>query len=176
RETDELKGGSRACPRSLFSRASSILGAPRVRTRGDLRTVMTSEAVPVEQQGTVVDELCIRDQTVETGYAERVCSGRKAVDEERSRAVVSRRDSHRRPMGGRRQDQVLSDTEWPSALSKERCAVGGSATGRARRSEWPLIRGAVRESRPHTDEGAVIRGHRRTFRANRRPPACVRRI
>ena len=45
---------------------------PRVRTRGDLRTVMTSETVPVEQPGTVVDEL--RDQRSNGGDA--VCRTR----------------------------------------------------------------------------------------------------
>jgi len=91
---------------------------------------MTSETVPVEQPGTVVDELRIRDRTVETGYVERMRSGRKTSDERRSRAIVPGRDSHRRPMGGRRQDQVLPDPERPPAVSKERrakerCADGG---------------------------------------------------
>ncbi len=63
-------------PRSLFFRASSSLGAFRVLTRADLRTVMTSETVPVEQPGgALVDELRIRARAVETGYVERERSG-----------------------------------------------------------------------------------------------------
>ena len=53
-------------PRSLFFRVSSCPGARRVLTRGDLRAVMTSDTVPVEQRGTLVDELRIRDRAVET--------------------------------------------------------------------------------------------------------------
>src|SRR6266850_2801576 len=68
-------------PRSLFFRASSCPGARRVLTRGDLRAVMTSETVPVEQPGTLVDELRIRDRAVETVYVERMRPGRKASDE-----------------------------------------------------------------------------------------------
>jgi hypothetical protein len=68
-------------PRSLFFRASSSLGAPRVLTRGDLRTVMTIETVPVEQPGTVVDELRDQRSNGGDGYVERRRSGRKASDE-----------------------------------------------------------------------------------------------
>ena len=69
------RSAHRCGPRSLFSRASSAVGAPRVRTRDDLRTVMTTETVPVEQPGTVVDEL--RDQSSYGGdrYVERERSG-----------------------------------------------------------------------------------------------------
>jgi len=67
-------------PRSLFFRAI-VLGASRVLTRGDLRAVMTSETVPVEHLGALVDEFRIRDRAVETVYVERMRPGRKASDE-----------------------------------------------------------------------------------------------
>jgi hypothetical protein len=54
--------GNPCRPRSLFFRARSssqgVLLA--LSPRGDLRAVMTNEAVPAEQPGTVVDELFIR--------------------------------------------------------------------------------------------------------------------
>ena len=137
-------------PRSLFFRAL-VLGASRVLTRGDLRTVMTSETVPVEQPGALVDELWIRDRAVETGYVERTRCRRKTSDEGRSGAIVPGRDSHRRPMGGCWQDQVLPDTERPPAVSTTRCADDDGATRRARRSEGSLIR-TTHGSRAHTDE------------------------
>jgi hypothetical protein len=68
-------------PRSLFFRASSSPSVRLCAHRGDLRTVMTSETVPVEQPGALVDELRIRDRAVETVYVERMRPGRKASDE-----------------------------------------------------------------------------------------------
>jgi len=70
---------------SILVRCSFAPVRPRVcvcvLTRGDLRTVMTSETVPVEQPGALVDELRIRDRAVETVYVERMPPGRKASDE-----------------------------------------------------------------------------------------------
>src|SRR5882724_2370630 len=121
-------------PRSLFFRAL-VLGASRVLARGDLRTVMTSETVPVEEPGALVDELWIRDRAVETGYVERTRCRRKTSDEGRSRAIVPGRDSHRRPMGGSRQDQVIPDFLFSTTIPPTRCADDDGATRRARRSE-----------------------------------------
>jgi hypothetical protein len=58
-------------PRSLFFRASSCLGARRVRIRADLRTVMTIETVPAERPGTVVDEMRDQRSYRGDGYVER---------------------------------------------------------------------------------------------------------
>ncbi len=66
--------------RCSFAPARPRVGL-RVLTRADLRTVMTSETVPVEQPGALVDELRIRDRAVETVYVERMPPGRKASDE-----------------------------------------------------------------------------------------------
>ena len=82
-------------PRSLFFRASSSQGAPRVLTPDDLRAVMTSETAPIEQPGALVDELRNRDRALETRHVERKRPGRKAFDEGRSRAVVSGGDPYR---------------------------------------------------------------------------------
>src|SRR5438128_11830763 len=50
---------------------------------------------------------------------------REAFDEVRSRAAVSRGDSHRRSMGGGWKDRVLPHPGRPPAFSRERCTDDG---------------------------------------------------
>src|SRR5882672_4420954 len=86
-------------------------------------------------------------------------------------------------MGGCRQDQVLSDTEWPLAVPTARCADDDGATRRARRSEGSLIRRAVRRLFRLTDHAGVTRSSRdeRTRHwwtswdiSHQSPPPCLR--
>jgi hypothetical protein len=95
---------------------------------------------------------------MEAVHVERWCPGRKAVDEVRSRAAVSRGDSHRRSMGGGWKDRVLPHPGRPPALSRERCADDGrSGTSVTRNRILPNRRARI----PGTIRWASKNGARR---------------